>query len=127
LGYGLMVTLHATLKRGIEIVLDLCHFDQRVKDADLIVTGEGKSDLQSMMGKVPDGVLGRAKKLGIKTLIVSGAVEAKKQLIAAGFADVVSINEGDSRQLSELMINDVAIANLKKTIVHMLAKGSDRL
>jgi len=114
LGYGLMVALHATLRRGIDIVLDLNHFDERVKDADLIITGEGKSDLQSLMGKVPVGVLGRAKKLGIRTMIVSGTVEAKEQLIAAGFADAVSINEGDARPLSELMKREVAIANMKK-------------
>ena len=119
LGYGLMVVLHATLKRGIDIVLDINRFDERVKDADLIITGEGKSDLQSLMGKVPVGVLSRSKKYGIKTIIASGAIEAKEQLIAAGFADVVSINEGDSRPLSELMQTDVAIANLKKTISNL--------
>jgi len=120
LGYGLMVFFHATLKRGIDLVLDINHFDERVQDSDLIITGEGKSDLQSLMGKVPDGVLSRAKKLGITTMIVSGAIDAKEQLIAAGFADVVSINEDDSRPLSELMKTDVAIANMKKTIRHYL-------
>lgn len=125
LGYGLMVILHATLKRGIDIVLDINRFDERIKDADLIITGEGKSDLQSLMGKVPVGVLGRAKKYGIKTIIASGAIEAKEQLIAAGFADVVSINEGDSRTLSELMQTDVAIANLKKTISNLTKNYSN--
>jgi len=121
LGYGLMVVLHATLKRGIDIVLNINHFDERVKDADLIITGEGKSDLQSLMGKVPVGVLGRAKKYGIKTIIISGAIEAKEQLIAAGFADTVSINESDTRPLSELMKADVAITNMKKTIIEHCA------
>jgi len=120
LGYGLMVMLHATLKRGVDIVLDINHFDERIKDADLIITGEGKSDLQSLMGKVPDGVLSRARKQGITTVIASGAIEAKKQLTAAGFADVVSINEGDSRPLSELMRTDNAIVNIKKTMTYIV-------
>jgi len=120
LGYGLMVVLKATLKRGIDIVLDINDFDERIKDADLIITGEGKSDLQSLMGKVPDGVLSRAKKYGIKTMIVSGAIEAKEQLISAGFVDAVSINTGDTRPLAELMKTEVAIENMQKTIKQVM-------
>jgi len=116
LGYGLMVVLKANLKRGIDIVLDINDFDERVKGADLIITGEGKSDLQSLMGKVPAGVLGRARKFGIRTMIVSGAVEAREQLLAAGFADAVSINEGDFRPLRELMKRDVAVENLVRCV-----------
>ena len=50
-------------KSGIETVLDVVHFDEYVKDCDLVISGEGRIDHQSMYGKVPTGVSQRAKKI----------------------------------------------------------------
>ncbi len=60
MGYGLKAFLGAELQSGAGTVLDLCGFDERVESADLIITGEGRFDSQSLMGKVPGRIIGRA-------------------------------------------------------------------
>lgn len=115
LGYGLMAYLGATLKSGIDLVLDTICFDEQIKDAAFVVTGEGKSDRQTLMGKVPMGILNRAKRQGIPVHILSGAIVDDDCLKDAGFASIHSINETDNRPLSVLMQKDVAMANMKKS------------
>ncbi len=60
MGYGFRAFLGSTLKSGAKTVLDICGFDERAKKADVIITGEGRFDSQSLMGKVPCEVIGRA-------------------------------------------------------------------
>lgn len=60
MGYGFRVFLGATLRSGAKTVLDICGFDERAARADVIITGEGRFDSQSLMGKVPCEVIGRA-------------------------------------------------------------------
>lgn len=60
MGYGLRAFLGAKLNSGAETVLDLCGFDERVEKADVIITGEGRLDSQSLMGKVLSEVVRRA-------------------------------------------------------------------
>jgi len=60
LGAGCMAFLGAGLKSGIDLLLDLCNFKSQVKDADLVITGEGKLDSQSFRGKVLSGILREA-------------------------------------------------------------------
>lgn len=119
LGYGLMTYLGATLRSGIDIILDLLHFDQRIAGADFVFTGEGKSDAQTLMGKVPMGVLRR-----VPAHLLSGAIEDPKALLQAGFLTVGSINEGDSRPLAQLLQKEVAIENMKQSILRRLTQSS---
>jgi glycerate kinase len=65
----------ASLKSGLEIVLDAIKFDELITGADLIVTGEGKTDRQSVMGKVISGIGRRGKNQQIPVVVVSGALE----------------------------------------------------
>lgn len=109
-----MAYLGATLQSGIDLLLDTIRFDEQIKDADLILTGEGKSDRQTLMGKVPQGVLCRARRQGIPVHLLSGAIEDAAELTQAGFASVHSINENDNRPLEVLMQRDVAMENIKK-------------
>lgn len=74
LGFGLMTFLNAHLQSGIETVLDVVHFDDYVKDCDLVITGEGRIDNQSIYGKVPTGVSLAAKKYHIPTLAIVGCI-----------------------------------------------------
>ncbi|MEX2213728.1 MAG: glycerate kinase [Phycisphaeraceae bacterium] len=76
LGFGLMAFLGATLKPGIELVLDAIHFDTRLQHADLCLTGEGKLDGQSLAGKACIGVAKAAKKQGVPTIALVGAATA---------------------------------------------------
>lgn len=115
LGYGLMAYLSARLESGIDLLLDTIRFDEKIKSADFIVTGEGRSDKQTLMGKVPEGILRRARMQDIPVRLLSGAIEDAKKLREAGFEMVLSINENDNRPLDVLMQRDIAMDNMKKT------------
>lgn len=72
LGFGLLAFLSAELKRGIEIVLQTVNFDKHVKDADIVITGEGRIDSQTIFGKTPIGVAKAAKKYDIPVIAIAG-------------------------------------------------------
>ncbi|MBQ9061675.1 MAG: glycerate kinase [Eubacterium sp.] len=74
LGTALTVFLGGEMKSGIETVLDLIRFDERLDGVDLVVTGEGRTDWQSCFGKVMQGVGMRAKKKGIAVVGLSGSL-----------------------------------------------------
>lgn len=75
MGAGLMAFCHARVRSGIETVLDAVGFDELVKDADLVITGEGRIDAQTASGKVPAGVAKRTKQAGeIPVIAVVGGV-----------------------------------------------------
>lgn len=114
LGFALRYFLGATLKPGIDVVLDTLGFDKHLDDAKLIITGEGKCDRQTLMGKVPYGILQRAKRKGIPVVLIAGKVEDKESLIEAGFNDVICINESEDRPLEILMQESVAKDNITK-------------
>ncbi|RHD36065.1 MULTISPECIES: tRNA adenosine(34) deaminase TadA [Collinsella] len=67
-----LLTLGAELHSGVETVLDLIGFDERVRDVDLVITGEGNMDEQSAAGKAPVGVARRAKRYGKPVVAVVG-------------------------------------------------------
>ncbi len=76
LGAALFLFLRAELKSGIETVLDLIHFDERLEGVSVVVTGEGRTDWQSAFGKVISGVGLRCQKKGIPVLALSGGLGA---------------------------------------------------
>ncbi len=83
LGAGAVVFLGARLEKGIDIILDRSDFDKKAAEADLIITGEGRLDSQSVNGKVISGVASRGKNLGKKIITIcgckgEGAEEIKK-------------------------------------------------
>lgn len=130
LGYTLLTYLKATLKPGIELVLDAAGFDHLIEGADLVITGEGSSDLQTLMGKVPFGVLQRSKRQGIPVVLASGALSHTDALLSAGFSRLLCINEGDTRPLSTLLSPDVAKENIRKrtqfTVHSLIASRSEK-
>ena len=70
LGFALMAFLGAKLQSGIDVVLDLLDFDKKLKDVDLVITGEGRMDNQSAFGKVPSGIGKRCKKMGVPAVAI---------------------------------------------------------
>jgi glycerate 2-kinase len=73
-GYGAMALLHARLRPGFDLVAELLGFDDRLAGADLVVTGEGRLDAQTLHGKGPAGVAARAAAAGIPVLALAGSV-----------------------------------------------------
>jgi len=74
LGAALLAFLDAKLTRGVELVLDAVNFDDKLRDADLVITGEGRIDGQSVFGKVPMGVAKAAKQHGVPVIAVGGSI-----------------------------------------------------
>ncbi len=74
MGFALLSYLGATLKSGIKLVMEETGLEDQVKDADLVITGEGRLDGQSYMGKAPVGVAKLAKKYGKPVIAFSGCV-----------------------------------------------------
>ncbi|MBI1373151.1 MAG: glycerate kinase [Phycisphaera sp.] len=72
LGFGLVAFCGARLERGIDLVLDAVRFDERVRGADLVITGEGRLDGQSVQGKTCLGVATAAAKHGVPTIALVG-------------------------------------------------------
>jgi glycerate kinase len=94
LGGGFLAFLPATLKPGIQMVLEALDFDSHIRNADLIITGEGKLDRQTGMGKTPAGVLNAGKRQQIPVIAIGGAVEDSDALLQQGFLAVFSIQPG---------------------------------
>lgn len=114
MGGGLLAFLNTELKSGIELLLESLHFTEKIKGADWIITGEGKSDRQTMMGKVPLGILNEAQKQNIPVLLLAGSIEDIDELNRAGFQGVFSIIPTPI-SLEQAMKSNVAIQNIRKT------------
>lgn len=112
LGFALTSYLNATLKPGIALVLDALHFHEEVKDASLVITGEGKSDRQTLMGKVPAGILNASKPHGVPVVLMAGCIEDEDILLGAGFRQAININAGKDYPLETAMKPEVAYQNL---------------
>jgi glycerate kinase len=122
LGYALMTYMAAKMHSGIEMMLELLHFDEALDGADMVFTGEGRSDRQTLMGKVAHGVLLTSGRKGVPVHLVSGAIEDAALLSGAGFSSVRSINEGDHRPLSVLMQREIAKEHLRDVIIDFFWK-----
>jgi glycerate kinase len=92
-GFAALALLGGEMRSGIELVLDLVGFDDRLRDASLVVTGEGALDFQSLAGKAPVGVLDRARAAGVPVVVVAGrSLLTPAESAAAGFADVYPLS-----------------------------------
>ena len=92
LGFALIVFLKAKLKNGIDIVMDVTHMEDKVKNSDLIITGEGNTDFQTCFGKAPSGIAKLAKKYDKPVIILSGGLgEGYKNLYSMGATSLFSI------------------------------------
>ena len=120
MGMALTSLLGASLKSGIDVVLDLIDFDRRIAGASLVITGEGRLDSQTLHGKTPFGIMLRARRQGIPTVAVGGSVESSKELTAAGFAAVLPIIPAPCT-LEEAMRPATARANLRRTAATILS------
>lgn len=81
LGASLLAFLNGDLKRGIQIVLDAVNFEEVVKDADLVITGEGRIDSQTIYGKTPIGVAKAAKKYGVPVIGLAGSLSEDSDVV----------------------------------------------
>ncbi|MCB0573750.1 MAG: glycerate kinase [Saprospiraceae bacterium] len=113
LGFGAMAFLNAGLQRGIELVMDLTRFDEALAAADLIITGEGMIDGQTLHGKLIHGVCRRAARRQTPVIALCGRLEATpEQIRSIGLKAAYSINDAPA-PLPELLARTAA--NLERT------------
>jgi glycerate kinase len=92
LGYGLMAFFGARLESGIDLILGAARFDEKLKEADLVITGEGKLDKQSLMGKAVSGIASRCVKNNVPVVALAGTVSvSREQLKKSGVTASFSI------------------------------------
>ena len=115
LGYAFMQFLGAKSRSGIDLLLDAYHFEHLLEGADYVLTGEGSADRQTLMGKLPFGVMRRATAKHVPTLLFSGLLRDESELLKAGFAKAVCINP-PSLPLSEAIKKSVAMNQLRKKV-----------
>jgi glycerate 2-kinase len=97
LGAGVIAFLNGRLKNGIETVLDIVNFESVSQDADLVITGEGRIDSQTIQGKAPIGVANRAKQYNIPVIGLAGSLGiGYERIYEYGIDAVFSIVNGVS-------------------------------
>lgn len=118
-GAGVVAFLGGELKPGIETVLDVIEFDTLLDNADIVFTGEGKIDTQSLRGKVVTGIAKRAKRKGVPVVAVVGDIgDGIDEVYELGVTAVVCINR------SVLPLEEVlnrSESNLRETM-HTIAQ-----
>ena len=116
LGYAFLSYLGAKMRSGIDIVMEATSLEDKIKVADVVVTGEGKIDGQSAMGKAPVGVARLAKKYKKPVVAIAGAVGEGAELCHdEGITAIFPILRAPS-SLSEAMNSENAKKNLEETV-----------
>lgn len=111
LGYAFLQYLNAESIPGIQLLLDTIHFKDLVADADLIITGEGSADRQTLMGKLPMGILEQSGRVPV--YLIAGRICDREALLNAGFARVECINP-PNLPLEQALRKDVAQHNIRQ-------------
>lgn len=108
MGGALIAFLQGKFHQGIHLVLDVMEYSKKIKGANYIITGEGKSDVQTLHGKAPMGVLQCANQYEIPTILLSGHIEEQdKQMLEEHFHQVVSV-------VNESITTDMAMKEATK-------------
>jgi len=105
LGGGALAFLNAKMRKGVEIVIETVGLAEHVRDADLVITGEGMADYQTQLGKTPFGVAKTARKYGIPVIALVGRIgEGTEELYDLGIDSIFSIVDGPM-SLEDAMTN----------------------
>ncbi len=120
LGYAFMQFLNARCCSGADNLLRMADFNNMLENADLIITGEGASDRQTLMGKLPYTVLEYAKAQHLPVWLVAGKVSDKTLLENAGFTQTVCVNP-DDLPLENALQKNVATANIRSTVQQLFS------
>ena len=121
LGFAFLTFTKASLESGIDIVLKETKLEELVKDADIVVTGEGRLDKQTVMGKAPIGVAQIAKKYNKKVIAFAGAVTKEARILNENGIDAFFPILREVITEEEAMSKEVSSANLEETVREVFA------
>ena len=119
LGYAFLQYLNAACRSGIDLLLDTIRFDQLLKDTAMVITGEGTADRQTLMGKLPYGILRRCQRHQVPVYLIAGRVADRQTLLQAGFAQIDCINP-DTLPFDQAIRPETAKRNISATISRTL-------
>ncbi|MBR5822181.1 MAG: glycerate kinase [Alistipes sp.] len=122
-GFAFGALLGVMPTSGIELMLSVVDFDNVIADAALVVTGEGRIDRQTVMGKAPAGVLRHAKRAGVPCIAVGGGVEWCDELRDSDFNAIYAATPV-GMPIDEAMKKEVATANLQRVATSILKEFS---
>ena len=121
MGFACLAYLNATLQSGISLVLDALRAEDCIKDCDLVITGEGRLDGQSAMGKAPIGVANLAKKHGKPVIALAGCITEDAVKLNAMGIDAFFPILPTVMSLETAMSHEVAKTNLTNTAEQVFA------
>ena len=120
LGYAFRQFLGARLESGVDMVLDAICFDQIIESADLVITGEGRIDSQTVTGKTPYGVAQRAARYGIPVVAIAGQISPNMSGLKV-FQQLIQVTPS-GMSLEEAMRPEIAPQNIYDAILGLLGK-----
>ena len=92
-GFAFLSLLNAQMIPGWKYFAWLSGLEEKIKESEIVFTGEGKFDRQSLLGKLPSGVLDLSRKYGKKCILVTGKIEMDKEdLNRCGFEEIIEVN-----------------------------------
>lgn len=126
LGAALMAFCQAEMKSGIEEILRLLRFEERIENASLVITGEGKMDGQSLSGKAPIGIANHAKQYGIPVVAIVGSIDSDlKDIYNQGINLVISIVNKPMSLDNAMKHSKTLIVNAGETVYRALYLGGE--
>lgn len=118
LGAGTKLFLGAEIRTGIEYLMHYAQLDKKVKEADVVITGEGKLDNQTLSGKVVDGVASLARKYNKKLIVITGSCElSKKQIDQMGISQLITLKDHNTSE-SEAIEKAHDLLRIKISRIH---------
>lgn len=126
LGAAFCAAFDSRLTGGADAILNILGFDSKVQDADLVITGEGKMDSQTIGGKLPAQVCCRANRAGVPVVALAGVVEDYDKLRQAGFCDIRCINPAGV-PVSRAIEKEYAMGRLSQTASEICRQFANRV
>lgn len=121
LGFGLMAFTGASIRSGVELIIEVSQLAEKITQADYVLTGEGKIDVQTQLGKTPFGVAQVAKRVNKPVIAFAGLVgEGIDALYDLGFTQIIGINPPDCTLEDALKNAEVNLEYAVGACVHTL-------
>ncbi|MCD7839996.1 MAG: glycerate kinase, partial [Erysipelotrichaceae bacterium] len=124
LGYAIVSFMHGNLRAGFDVVSEVSHLEDAIKQADMVIVGEGKIDKQTQYGKTPYGVLKIAQKYHKTVFAYAGKVEDNEVLESLGFKNVYAISPRNMELSLALKLGE---DNMQKCVFEHMQEMIDAL
>lgn len=125
IGFSLLSLLDVQFESGLNLIVEMTNFREHVKTADLVVTGEGKIDGQSLMGKVPVGLGRIAKEYDVPVIVIAGSIGENSSLLEQeGIKAILSIVDGPMSLKEAITNGETLLYETTKRMMKLLQIGT---